>query len=130
MQGLSCIDAQGTSPATQKLVAAFMDDSRENDEIIATAKAMLDSALEYRDQCDELLTRHAKHWSLGRLALVDRNILRLGVCEFLLNKEPHKVIISEALSLAKEFSSAESPRFINGVLDAIVREIKAEISDE
>jgi N utilization substance protein B len=56
--------------------------------------------------------------------MVDRNILRLGVYELRKGSAPFKVVISEALRLAREFSSAESPRFINGVLDAVAKELQ------
>ena len=85
---------------------------------------LLTSALASRDRCDTSLTRHARHWRLGRLALVDRNILRLGVCELLDGQTPPNVVIVEAVRLAKEFSTAESPRFVNGVIDAIAKDIQ------
>jgi len=70
------------------------------------------------DRCDGVLKNHCHHWDLGRLALVDRGILRLAVHELLSGQTPAKVVITEALKLAREFSTAESPRFVNGVLDS------------
>lgn len=119
LQALSCLDVQGAK--ARDLVLAFIDDSRDPPDVRRTARQMLDQALADRDACDELVVRHARHWGLDRLALVDRNILRLAVSELLARATPHKVVISEALQLAKEFSTAESPRFINGVLDAIAK---------
>ena len=84
---------------------------------------LVKAAYEDRAECDRLLARHARHWELGRLALVDRNILRLAVTE-MLAKAPPKVVITEAMQLAREFSTAESPRFVNGVLDAIAKELR------
>jgi len=86
--------------------------------------------LELSDDIDDLLVRHARHWELSRLALVDRNILRLGVCELRRGRTPLKVVISEALRLAQEFSTAESPRFVNGVLDAVAKEIAGDARDK
>jgi len=96
---------------------------------------MLDQALKDKEQCDAILLRHARNWELSRLALVDRNILRLAVAEMRLGRTPHKVAITEAIKLAQEFSTAESPRFVNGVLDAVAREVfageeKADKADE
>jgi len=109
--------------AGRELVDGFIGDSREPHETIAAARDLLAGAWAHRAACDELLARHAHHWELPRLALVDRNILRLALFELRSERAPHKVAISEALALAKEFSSADSPRFINGVLDAVAREL-------
>ena len=71
----------------------------------------------------------SRHWELGRLALVDRNILRLAAWELLTKKAPHAVIISEATRLAQEFSTVDSPRFVNGVLDAVTKELSRDTED-
>jgi N utilization substance protein B len=71
---------------------------------------------------DPLIAEAAEHWRLERMNIMDRSILRLAVYEFLYEPEtPAKVIINEALELARRFSADESVRFINGVLDAIRR---------
>lgn len=105
------------------LVAGFISDSRQPAETIEAAKAMMSEAFRDFKDADVILARHSKRWQLGRLALVDRNILRLAIHEFLTDAAPPKVIITEAIKLAQEFSTAESPRFINGVLDAVLKEI-------
>jgi len=71
---------------------------------------------------DERITRHAAHWKIGRMPVVDRNILRIAVYEILTTDTPAAVIIDEALELAKRFSSDDSAQFVNGVLDAVRRE--------
>ena len=121
LQGLCCLDVQGAK-ATD-LVALFIDDSREDPRTISAAHALLNASIDDRDASDELLARHARNWDLPRLALVDRNILRLACHELREGGTPYRIVISEALKLAHEFSSAESPRFINGILDAVAREI-------
>ena len=108
------------------MVDAFLDDSKESPQTIAAARQLLAETLSQSDRIDKLVTSHARHWDLSRLALVDRNILRLAACELAGGKVPFKVVIAEALRLAQEFSTAESPRFINGVLDAIVKALSAE----
>ncbi|HEV8310952.1 MAG TPA: transcription antitermination factor NusB [Methylomirabilota bacterium] len=73
---------------------------------------------------DELIGRFAEHWDLDRMAVVDRNILRAGIFELLWGGEvPPKVAINEALDIARKFSTEESTRFINGVLDRVRREL-------
>jgi transcription antitermination factor NusB len=72
---------------------------------------------------DELIGRMAKHWELRRIATVDRNILRLAICEiFWFPDIPPKVSINEAIELAKKYSTRESGRFVNGILDSVARE--------
>lgn len=124
LQGLCTLDVQG--PPGLEGVYAFIKDSDDDIEVRVSAAQLLRDAWDSRAEADRLLTRHAKRWELSRLALVDRNILRLGVCELLALKLSHKIIISEALRLAREFSTAESPRFVNGVLDAVAKEIAKE----
>lgn len=121
LQGLCCLDIQG--PKVHDLVAQFIHDSDEPAGVINAAMILLDETYEDRQECDLLLARHARRWDLARLALVDRNILRQGVHELRQGQVPPKVIITEALKLAEEFSSAESPRFVNGVLDAVAKDI-------
>ena len=71
-------------------------------------------------EIDELLAKYATNWSLKRMAIVDRNILRLGVYELLFSEEtPPKVVINEGVELAKRFGSPDSGKFVNGVLDSI-----------
>lgn len=101
----------------------FIRDSREGTMIVDGAMTLLRAAFDDRTASDELLARHARRWELPRLAMVDRNILRLAVHELRLHQTPPKVVISEALRLAREFSTAESPRFVNGVLDAVAKEL-------
>jgi N utilization substance protein B len=69
---------------------------------------------------DECLTRHAANWELKRMAALDRNVLRLAVAElFFFTEIPFKVVIDEAVELAKIFGTDESGRFVNGILDSI-----------
>jgi N utilization substance protein B len=74
---------------------------------------------------DEQITKHAEHWKIARMPTVDRNILRLAVYEMLRTETPGAVAIDEALELARRFSGEESVHFVNGVLDAVRRELAA-----
>jgi N utilization substance protein B len=128
MQGLCCLDSQGRSAID--LVVEFIEDAHENESTIREARSMMLEAFDETESADAVLKRHARHWDLGRLALVDRNILRLATHEMLTDRVPPKVAISEAIKLAKEFSSAQSPRFINGILDAVAKEIRQHTTRE
>lgn len=76
---------------------------------------------------DRVLERHLTNWSLNRLSVVDRNVLRLGVAEMMFVEDvPPRVTIREMVRLAEAYGTGESPRFVNGVLDAVMRTLEAE----
>jgi N utilization substance protein B len=78
-----------------------------------------------RTRIDDLITRHAKGWTLTRMAQVDRTVLRIATFELLSRPEvPVAVVLDEAVELAKRFSTDDSGRFVNGVLAAIAREAR------
>jgi N utilization substance protein B len=82
------------------------------------------------DQIDPLIRDNAEHWRPSRMAIVDRLILRLAVHEFLHARDiPKKVVINEALELARTFSTDESIGFVNGILDAIKRELEKDAGE-
>ena len=81
-------------------------------------------ALRELDAVDERIRTRAEHWRIERMAIVDRNVLRLAVYEFLFTDTPHTVIINEALEIARRFSSYEATQFINGILDAIKHDLE------
>lgn len=126
MQGLCSLDVQGE--AAVGLVLTFVRESRERPETVAEAEDILQGALAARAQADVLMAGQSRHWNVSRMALVDRNILRLALWELLTDRVGKKVVITEALRLAKEFSSAESARFVNGVLDAAAKRIQEDVS--
>jgi N utilization substance protein B len=102
----------------------------ERSAVEATTRAFADelfsAALERAPEIDSLIERHAEHWRMERMAVVDRNLLRAGVAEFLgFPETPKPVIINESLEIARKFSGPESVHFINGVLDSIARELEA-----
>lgn len=72
---------------------------------------------------DELIAKHAAHWRIERMPAVDRNVLRIAVYEMLRTDTPAAIVIDEALELARRFAGEESVQFVNGVLDAIRREL-------
>ncbi len=77
---------------------------------------------DHRERIDEIVTAHAKGWTLERMPAVDRNVLRLGVFEMLyVDDVPPGVAISESMALVRDLSTDESPQFVNGVLGAVQR---------
>jgi len=89
----------------------------------AFAEALFRGVVDHAEGVDEHITRHADHWRMARMPAVDRNILRLAVYEMLRTDTPPAVVIDEALELARQFSGEESVHFVNGVLDAVRREL-------
>lgn len=73
---------------------------------------------------DDRIRTRAEHWRIERMAIVDRNVLRLAVYEFLFEDTPHTVVINEALEIARRFSTFEATQFINGILDAIKQDLE------
>ena len=89
-------------------------------EVRTFATALVQGTLERLDEIDRLIANHASNWDINRMAVVDRNIIRLGAFELLyLEEVPPKVCLNEAVELAKRFGDEESSKFVNGILDTI-----------
>jgi len=80
---------------------------------------LTDGVLKHQNELDLLIRKYSKDWSLERLPRVDRSILRLAIFELTQTDTPGNIVINEAVEMAKEFSAAEAPIFINGLLDNI-----------
>lgn len=108
-------------------VSAFYDTlfAEEHPERDPFVDHLVHGAVQHLDELDERIRRHAEHWRMERMPVVDRNILRLAVYEMIHEDTPPAVVIDEALELARKFSGEESVQFVNGVLDAIRRESAA-----
>jgi len=84
--------------------------------------SLVEGVTAHREEIDDLLTRYAEGWTLARMPAVDRNILRIGAYEVLFADDvPDEVAVSEAVGLARELSTDESPPFVNGLLAAVAR---------
>lgn len=91
-------------------------------ELLDFARRLLAGVRKNRGELDELLKKTADNWSLERMAVVDRNILRIGAYEMLHADTPERVAINEAVELAKRFGAKQSSHFVNGILDRFVKE--------
>jgi N utilization substance protein B len=100
----------------------FSEEHPERDPFVDN---LVRGTVQHLGEVDEQITRHAEHWRMERMPAVDRNILRLAVYEMTRGGTPAPVTIDEALELARKYSGEESVQFVNGVLDAIRREISA-----
>ncbi|QDV11301.1 hypothetical protein CA51_11630 [Rosistilla oblonga] len=88
------------------------------------ARSLLGGVMNNRGQIDSLLARHSSNWSISRMAVIDRNILRLGIYEIVFGKTPGRVAINEAIEIAKRYGDRKSRGFVNGILDRILSESK------
>ena len=96
------------------------------DDLREFANDLVRETLARVEAIDQLLVVHAHNWRLERMAVIDRLVLRLAVCELLTHPEtPPKVVINEALELARTFSGDEAVAFVNGVLDAVRKALPA-----
>ncbi len=123
MQAMFLWDAGGEMdlPAAEQIFADASDDL----ELRRSAMDAARGAWEARQTSDPWVGRLAPQWPIHRQPRVDRNLIRLAIWELTYTDTPQKVVLDEAIELAKHFSTADSPGFINGVLDAVLREHRA-----
>ncbi len=123
LQALYQLDVQGDDFLVSNGLSDFIAEASDDPKIRDLAYFMAKSAWQFRETTDQWLGRLAEKWPVYRMPTVDRNILRLAAWE-LTNyaATPPKVVLDEAINIAKEFSTADSASFINGILDALLRE--------
>jgi N utilization substance protein B len=115
-------DVAQQKPANIKRL--FWKSARAADSTRKFADQLFEGSVAQAHASDVLVEKLSENWRLDRLAVVDRNILRLAIYEIRFGTAPPKVVIDEALELAKKFSSADAPAFLNGVLDAVYKEVE------
>lgn len=104
-------------------IADFLKEHSEDPDITEFSECLIRGVLDHQKQIDEAIESSAQNWELGRIATVDRNIMRQAIYELLFRSDiPPKVSINEAIELGKKFSTANSGGFINGILDRIKRD--------
>ncbi len=107
-----------------KLESKFWKNAKAADKTRAFANKLFEGAAKDIAALDAIIAKHADNWRFERLAAIDRAILRLAIHEMNGTDTPPKVVLNEAVELAKKFSSEESGSFVNGVLDAIHKSLK------
>ena len=98
----------------------FVSGRLQAPELIEFSGSLIAGVRRNRAELDDLLSQTADHWSLERMAVTDRNVLRLGAYEILYADTPGRVAINEAVELAKRFGSRQSAQFVNGILDRLL----------
>ncbi|MDX1582826.1 MAG: transcription antitermination factor NusB [Thermoanaerobaculia bacterium] len=109
------------------ILERFDDLERAREDIRRFAIRLFRGTVEHRDEIDDRIQRQAQHWKMSRMAVVDRNIIRMSVYELMYEREtPHLVVIDEAIEIGKRFGTEKSSQFINGILDGILKRYNLE----
>jgi len=118
---------------TDEILSIILDDddcdwsaleSRPSKDAIAYAKRLYKKVIKVKDELDDLIKKRSKNWSINRITLLDRLILRMSLAEMIYEENvPPKVSISEGVEIAKYFSTDESGSFVNGILDSVYNDI-------
>ena len=116
--------AEEKGPATWGQPVELPPPTAEEAEVRLFAEPLIRGVLEHRNDVDEQIKKHARNWEFHRIAAVDRNIMRLAIYEMLFREDiPPIVSINEAVDIAKKFSTQDSGKFVNGILDKIKGEL-------
>jgi N utilization substance protein B len=119
---------QNRKPMSEKAVTAFANDRIPRDaKSAAFCLELFKGVKTHRDAIDAVITATAENWRLTRMLPSDRNVLRLCAYELLHTAEPVPVLINEAVELAKRFGTADSPAFVNGILDKVAQRRNVEV---
>ena len=124
LQALYAIELSGDS--TDHVIDCVIVDLKKNLESFEFARSFFLKVVESREELDTLIKKQVANWEFNRLAVIDKIVLRMGICELLYFDDiPPKVSINEAIEIAREFSTEKSDKFVNGVLDAVLDDLKA-----
>ena len=111
------------SPDSQ--LNSFCERANVSEETQDFTQTLIKNIFIHKKEVDGLLKKISANWVPDRMAMIDKNILRLGICELLFDPTtPPKVVINEAVEIAKKFGTEESPDFINGILDKVFKDSK------
>jgi transcription antitermination protein NusB len=109
------------------IIENIVGELKKQPESFAFAQLLILKVIEYTKELDGLIRQCVEHWEFNRLAIIDRIILRMGICELLYFEDiPPKVTMNEAIEIARSFSTDKSDKFVNGVLDSILENLKKE----
>ncbi|MCU0608289.1 MAG: transcription antitermination factor NusB [Chitinispirillaceae bacterium] len=113
----------GAMPEWEVMLDRIADGRSISEDNTLYARGLVAAATAHLGMIDECIQRHAANWELKRMAALDRNVLRLAVAElFFFTEVPFKVVIDEAVELAKTFGTDDSGGFVNGIIDSINKE--------
>ena len=112
---------------TSQLESFWENNSCEKD-VQSFTEDILNDIFDHKKEIDARLEKYSDNWTLSRMTVIDRNLLRMAASELMYSKTvPPKVAIDEAVEIAKKYGAEDSPNFINGILDRILKELKPDI---
>jgi N utilization substance protein B len=120
LQALYQIEVSGEATGT---LHAFFEQADAGDRAKAFAAALVAGVRERQQEIDRLIAAASEHWRFERLSRVDLNVLRIAGYELLAHNAPTSVVLDEAIEIARRFGTAESPTFVNGILDQIAAQL-------
>ena len=120
MQALCQWDVQQDS--SSEMLQDLADDQGASEPASLYAAQLIESFWTSRDEVDQRIAAVSERWTLSRMSPVERNVMRVAVVELMGGNTPPKVALNEAIEIGKEFGGQESPRFINGILDEVLRQ--------
>lgn len=125
LQGLYSMDISHEDK--DKVLADILAREALPEKVQSFIKELFMTCVDKREWCEDKIKSHLQNWDMDRVALLDKLVLVMGICEiYFLDDVPPKVTISEAIEIAKKFSTEESSSFVNGILDAVYKDAKAE----
>ena len=126
MQAMYAHRLGGGNP--QHYVKTIIEEELENDEAnFIFARNLFLNAIDFSEEAEQIIEEHTKNWEISRIALIDRLLLVMAICEFTRFEDiPPKVSINEAIEVAKKYSTSRSGKFINGILDAVLLNLQKE----
>ncbi|MHC4237525.1 MAG: transcription antitermination factor NusB [Planctomycetota bacterium] len=123
MQALCQLDVQGAE--AEPMLHVFFRDNSDDAMVLELAEKWTRGTWEKVTACDDLIANAAVRWKLSRMSQVDRAILRLSTYQLRYCEDiPPKVVLNEAIEIAKKYSTEQSPRFVNGVMDAVLKHLR------
>ena len=126
LQGMYALDVR-PADSFDEIVREIILSRAYKKEVLDYALILMERACENKDKIDAQLQKHANNWDIKRMSVIDRNILRLAVVELSMHSDvPYRVVMDEAVEIAKIYSTSDSGKFANGVIDAIYKNIMIE----
>ncbi len=117
--------------APEQILETYWQMNDQPEKVREFAYRLFQGTVSRMKEIDRLIQGHTKNWRMSRMAVVDRNVMRLAVFELLSDdKTPDSVVINEALEIAKKFSTNESAQFVNGILDSVKNQLLKERAKE
>jgi N utilization substance protein B len=109
----------------EMIIDTIVGDLKQHPEAFAFAKSLILKVIEHSEVLDKMITKRIQHWEFNRLAIIDRIVMRMGICELLYYDDiPPKVSINEAIEIVRAYSTDKSDKFVNGVLDSVLEDLK------